>query len=161
MTSKQRHVYGDPKVRPMPVLAASVIDIGDMCWFDASNNVVKRASDYTWDTNLATTQGTFKDVYCGVARSAKRSTDPAGTIQLDTSGVFRMDCASAAFDLGVFLGPADSGSSTLENQKLVAVANATLAVGKPAVQYSSAVTEIYASLESTIHSPAGGVQTVT
>lgn len=161
MTSKQRHVYGDPRVETMPVLAATVLEIGDMCWFDSTNNCVKPASDYTWDTDLATTQGTFKDVFCGVARTAKRSTDPAGSAQVDTAGVFRFDCASAAFDLGVFIGPAKASGNALENQKVVAVANATLAIGKPARQYTSAVTEIYVRAQSVIHDTAGGVQTIT
>ena len=160
MASKQRHMYGDAEVRECAVLAASVIEVGDILWFDASNNVVKPASAYTWDTNLATTQGTFKDVFVGVALSAHAANDPyTNAVRYATTGVFRFACASAAFDLGVFLGPADSGSSTLEDQKVVAVANATLAIGKPARQETAAVTEVRCEIVSAIH--YSGVQTIT
>jgi len=159
MANKQRHVYGNSEPREAPVLAATVIQVGDILWFDASNNCVKPASDYTWDTDLATTQGTFKDVFVGVAQSAHLANGPETTVRFSTRGSNRFDCASAAFDMGVFLGCAKQSGNLLENQKVVAVANATLGFAKPSKQYSSAVTEVFVDIESTIvHS---GVQTVT
>ncbi|RTL31278.1 MAG: hypothetical protein EKK55_01120 [Rhodocyclaceae bacterium] len=159
MANKQRHVYGNSEPREAPVLAATVIEVGDLLWFDATNNCAKPASLFTWTTDLATTQGNFKDVFLGVAQSAHLANGPETTVRFSTRGSNRFDCAAAAFDMGVFVGPADSGSSTLMNQKVVAVANATLGIAKPSKQYSSAVTEVFVDIESTIvHS---GVQTVT
>lgn len=181
MASINRHRYGDPKVATIPVLAASVIEIGDLCWYDSSTDTVKRASDYVGAgdtgvdaTDLITTQTAFKKVFCGVARSAKRSTDPAGTIQVDTSGVFEFPCttiagtaaAAATYDLGTFLAPAATSvkdytlAGVLSNQLLAPVAAATSAIGKPARVTTAALTA-YAALESTVHNPDGGVQTVT
>jgi hypothetical protein len=169
MTSVQRHRYGDPQVETMPVLAASVIEIGDLCWYDSTNDCVKRATDYAGATDLITTQTSFKKVFCGVARTAKRSTDPAGFIQVQTAGTFEMPCttgsgntpAAASFDLATFLGPAQGADTThLSNQLLVAVAAATAAIGKPARQTTSALT-VYSRISSTVHQPAGGVQTIT
>lgn len=169
MASINRHRYGDPKVVPMPVLAASVIEIGDLCWYDSTTDTVKRATDYAGATDLVTTQTSFKKVFVGVARSAKRSTDPAGTVQIDTSGTFEMPCttgsgntpASASFDLATFLGPAQGADTThLSNQLLVAVGAATAAIAKPERVTVSALT-VYARITSTVHDTAGGVQTIT
>ncbi len=158
MANRQRHRIGNPEIRTAPVLAATVIEVGDMLWYDATNNCVKPASDYTWDTDLATTQGTFKDVFIGISIHGKKSTDPAGTIAFGTKGQWEMDCASAAFDMATFLGPAKQSGNALENQKVVAVANATLAIGKPGKQTATGTT-VYTEIASTvIHS---GVQTVT
>lgn len=168
MASAQRHRYGDPKVETMPCDSATTIEIGDLMWFDASANEARPAVEYTGSADLATTQTAFKKVFCGVARSAKRAADThILTVQVQTSGIFEFPCASAAFDVGTFLAPAATAivdyslPGTLSNQKLVACATAIIGIGKPARQYTSAVTSLYARLESTIHDVSGGVQTIT
>lgn len=158
MANRQRHRIGTPEIRTAPVLAATVIEVGDMLWYDASNNCVKPASDYTWDTDLATTQGTFKDVFIGIAIHGKTASQPAGTIAFGTRGQWEMDCASAAFDMATFLGPAKQSGNALENQKVVAVANATLAIGKPGKQTATGTTVYTEIASSVLHS---GVQTIT
>lgn len=160
MANVQRHRYGEPNVEVVPVASATAISIGDLLWYDASDDTAKPASSYTWNTDLATTQGTFKDVFCGVALSAHVANDTkVTTVRVATAGVHEFDCASATFDLGTFIGPAKQTGDLLEAQKVVAVANATLAIAKPSRVVGTAATKVHVRIDSTIH--GNGVQTVT
>jgi len=72
-----RHLNGEQQFVEVAVATATVIYIGDMVYLDTSNNVVKPASDYTWNTDLATTQASFAAFFLGIAgdQSAVGDTD--------------------------------------------------------------------------------------
>jgi hypothetical protein len=127
------------KPRYYAVDSATVIEIGDMLWLDTDD--VKPASDYTWDTNIATTQRAFAKVFVGVAadRSASGDTD---LLQVNMAGVHEFACASAAHELEDYVAPANSGSSTLVNQTVVKVTDPTLAIAKVAQREASATTTV-------------------
>jgi hypothetical protein len=124
-----------PKVGdPAPVLSAAtltgdLITRGDFLWIDSGNaNAPRPASAYTWDTNLLTTQTSFKLVFAGIALSDK----PVGSvvpIRIGTAGEYDFDQASGTGALGDLMGPAKQSGNLLENQK-VAVAVVAGAIGR-------------------------------
>lgn len=139
MGDKQRYRKEFSKPRYFAVDSATVIELGDNVWLDTDD--VKPASDFTWDTDLATTQTAFAQKYKGVAadRSQAGETDD---IMVHTAGVHDFDCASATFETEDFLGPAKASGNALENQKVVAVATAALSTGKVAKRETSTVTSV-------------------
>lgn len=143
------NVRKENAVEHYPVASASVIEIGDNLYYDSTNKVVKALSDFAWNTNLATTQGDLKGVYAGVALSRSRAGD-TDDIRVAVKGVAEFDCDSANFEPDQFIG-ADENSTPdgLENQKVVAVANAGLSIGKP-INVVSSVTKVMVRFNSDI-----------
>lgn len=148
------HKYGNPKlIKSVATVSADVIAVGDLLWQDSSNSYAARpASAYTWDTNLATTQTSFKAVFLGVAMSAK----PAGstdTVRVATDGEHEFDIASATATIGTPMGPAKAIGNALENQKLVA-AVITASISKVTKANVSAGTKIQVHVQGTLTSGA-------
>jgi len=106
------------------------------------------ASDTPWDTNLATTQEAFHDAFLGVANQRGQSAD-TDSIQVGTNGVYEFDCASASFNVGDLVGPAKQSGNLLEDQKVVAVATANLAIGRVA-KAGTSVTKVLVRIFSTL-----------
>jgi len=141
-------MYGEPNpVVSKEVATATVIEVGDLV--SAAAGVIENAADLTWNTNLATTQEDFHDIFLGVACERSRNGD-VSALKVNTSGVHEFDCAAATFEIGDLVGPADSGSSTLMSQKVVAVATANLAIGRVAKRYGSNTTKVLVEIFSTV-----------
>lgn len=91
------------------VLSATVIEQGDMVWYDDANGI-KPASDFTWTTDLPTTQAAFKAKFVGIAAGSS----PAGAevdLAVGSGGdVYEMDATSDTYLSGVPVGPADRKS---------------------------------------------------
>lgn len=105
-----------------PMLAAvdsaTIIAVGDMVWLDTDD--VKPASDFAWDTDLATTQASFAGSFLGIAMeaSANGETDP---ILVETSPLVRFVAfasVSANYEVGGILGPDENPANTLSNTTL-------------------------------------------
>jgi hypothetical protein len=145
MSDNFRYQYGDASpVKSAAVVTDTVIEIGDLV-----TETPAPAADVTWDTNIATTQEAFHDVFLGVSGQRSRDGD-TDSVRVDTRGVFRFPCASATFDIGDFVGPAKASGNALESQKVVGVATANLAIGRVVAQYDSATTEVLVEIVSTI-----------
>lgn len=154
MSDKMRWRYGDTNPVAAAVDPATVIEIGDLLWQDTDD--AKPAGDFTWTTDLATTQGGFADKFLGVAMQRSRSGDVA-PIRVATTGVFEFDCTSATFELGDMVGPAANGGSTaLVSQQLAAVAASSGAVSRVAKRQASAATTLLVDVRSTVMT--GGVE---
>ncbi len=128
--------------RPPVFLAVdseTVIEIGDLVFQEADD--VRPASDLPWDTDLETTQENFQGKFVGMAMQRSRSGD-AEEIRVSKSDVFDMECDSATFEVGDLVGPADSGANSLVNQKIVAVANVGLAIGRVARRSTTPTTKV-------------------
>lgn len=130
MSNKLRFRSGQVQLQKFKVEADTVLEAGDLVWLD--DDVVKPASDFTWDTNLATTQAAFADLFVGVVheQSAVGETDPV-SVDLSPHAVYEFDAASAAYEVGDELGP-DELSSHLMDQQLEAVATGTRAIARAA-----------------------------
>lgn len=147
MADKQRHRYGASNPVVAAVDSTTVIEIGDMVYLDTDD--AKNAAALSASSTLAETQEAFHDLFLGVAaqRSRNGDTDP---IRVDTEGVFEFACESATFEIGGLVGPAESSGAAIEDQKVVAVATANLAVGRVAQREASAVTSVFVRIFSTI-----------
>lgn len=138
------------------VPTATLVEVGDLISQDASAaDVVVPASEFTWDTNIATTQEAFHDEFLGVSGQQSQNGNVDG-IRHNSRGVHEFDCASATFALGTLVGPAKATGNALENQKVVAVASENLAIGRVARDYSTATTTVHVEVFSVVH--GGGVQ---
>lgn len=136
-------------VEHYPVASATLIAIGDNLFYDGTANEVKPLSDFTWNTNLATTQGDLKGSYAGVALSRSQAAETAD-IRVAMRGTATFDCASASFNPDEFVGADDNATPDgLENQKVIGVANAGLSIGKP-VNVVASVTKVDVRFNSDI-----------
>lgn len=113
------HRQGPVVTQGYPVDSATAIAKGDMLFLDTDD--VKPAASFTWDTNLATTQGAFAAVFVGVACDPHVAGSGATTMTVDTGplSVWEFDQASDSVVTGGMLGPAKASGNALENQKLV------------------------------------------
>lgn len=157
-----RPLKGDAKIRRGTATASTAVAPYDLLYQDATTKKLLPADSYTWDTNIATTQGTFKDQFAGIAtqqRLAAQTDTP--DMPLATGGVFLCDCAAlgAASPAGTYWGPAKQSGNLLEPQKMVVVANATLAIARQVEDAASGATQVVLEFTSSIY--ADGVQTIT
>lgn len=150
MSDNMRWRYGDTKpVESKAVASAVVIEIGDLVESASSGSAVTPADDHTWNTNLATTQEEFHDRFLGVATQRSRNGDD-DPIVVATAGVFEFECAAATFEQGALVGPAKQSGNALENQKVVGVASANLAIGRVVKPYTSNTTKVLVEIVSTV-----------
>ncbi|REJ95477.1 MAG: hypothetical protein DWQ34_06125 [Planctomycetota bacterium] len=120
--NRLRFRSGQVQMRKVRVDSATVIEAGDLVWLDGDD--AKPASDFTWTTDLATTQAAFAAKFLGVAhqQSAAGDVDPI-SVDVSPHSVYEFDANSAAYEIGAPLGP-DEQSSALMNQQLEAAAAA-------------------------------------
>jgi hypothetical protein len=154
MSNTMRWRYGDTNPVMLQVAAETVVEIGDLVYQDGGDAVPASLQEDAGSE--AGNQEAFHDAFVGVAmqRSPEGSTDP---IRVATSGVFEFVCASGTFEVGDLIGVDEAASGTaLEDQVVVKVATANLAVGRCARRVNPAATRVLVSVEST--AMAGGPQ---
>lgn len=109
--------------------AAIAVNPGDLIFRDVADGYDKPAGSFTWNTDLATTQGLFKDVFRGVSMARRLTTQLADGGITDggilETGEFVFPCAAlgSAAVVGAFIGPAKQSGNLLEPAK-VAIASA-------------------------------------
>lgn len=129
MADQFRFRHGQKQLQKFAVASATVIEKGDLVYLNTSDDTVKSAASFTWDTNLATTQAGFAAVFVGVAEESSAAGDTA-SISVDTSpfSVYEFDAASATYVAGDSLGPDKaSGDALLSRQLEAAVAASSVA----------------------------------
>ena len=147
MSDKQRHKYGASNPVVAAVDSASVIEIGDAVYLDTDD--AKPASAMAAGGSLAATQEAFHDIFLGVAAQRSRALD-TDAIRVDAEGTFEYPCDSATFEVGDLVGLAESAAFAVEDQKVVAVATANLAIGRVAKREATAVTKVFVRIISTV-----------
>lgn len=159
MSSTMRWRYGETNPVVLPVLSATVIEIGDLVYVDTGT--VKPASALTYGASLAVTQRAFHDKFAGVAMQQSRSGDTQN-IRVATTGVFEFTCASAAFDVGARIGvDKNAGSTAVLNQQVIGTAagNPELSLGYCAKRVNPAGTAVLVDVVGTLsHSGPQPVQ---
>ena len=148
MPSNFRWVHGDTTHVLAPVAAGTVIEIGDLLYYDT--NTAKPAAMQAVGTSKPVSQTNFAAKFLGVAMQAS----PAGSttpIRVVTTGVFEFDCASNTFELGTFVGIDEkAGRTSLENQKLDKLATASGAIGRVCRREGTATASVQVQLRSTV-----------
>ncbi|QDT67061.1 hypothetical protein [Calycomorphotria hydatis] len=153
--NKLRFRSGQIQLRKVRVDSATVIEPGDLLFLDTDD--AKPAADFTWNTDLATTQGNFAENFLGVSHS--RSLDgETDDISVDVSplSVYEYDAASAAYELGDPIA-CDEGSSTLQSTQLEKVADAVSAIARAAEYTSSGSTKVRVQFASAYHTASANV----
>jgi hypothetical protein len=141
--------------------ATAAIQAGDMVYLSSGNAIA--AGTYTWDTNLATTQGTFHDVFAGISQTSRSATDAHANVTVATTGECNMPCAALAaqHEIGEFVGPAKASDNHLDPQSVAIVANSSLAIGVLSRRALAGDTSMWFKLASTVGTPFQGTQTHT
>jgi hypothetical protein len=125
-----------PYNQAVPVWKAAIaVNCGDLVYRDAADGYDKPAGSFTWDTDLATTQAAFHDVFRGVSMATRRTTQTTDGGRADgcilTTGEFEMPCAAlgAAVTPGELVAPAKQSGNLLEPQKVVVTTTVGNAIG--------------------------------
>jgi hypothetical protein len=132
---RETGAHGDYDVTQAVWKATLLINPGDMVFRDTADGYDKKASAFTWTTNLATTQPLFKAAFRGIAmarRIAAQLVDGGisdGNIL--ESGEFVFPCAALGGPqlVGALVGPAKDTGNNLADQVVAIVATASLAIG--------------------------------
>lgn len=149
MSNRCLFVRGQRDLRPFAVDASTVIEAGDMVFLDTDD--VKPASSFTWDTNLATTQGNFAAVFAGIA-AEPHPDGVAGSILVDVSpnAIYEFEVASASFQVGALLGPDKASGNAILSQVLeTAAAGASIAKAAEAKASATSLLVTFASALTT------------
>jgi len=155
MSNTMRFRSGTVQLQKVRVDAGTVIEAGDMVYLDTDD--VKPAGDFTWTTDLATTQGAFAAAFLGIAYqcSGDGETDPI-SIDVSPLSVYEYGVNSATYEVGSLLGP-DSASSELTSQQLEGVASAGLAIARSAEFKASASNLLRVNFASAFFTGSGNV----
>jgi len=138
-----------------PVSSGTVIEPGDLLFLSAG--VVAPAADFTWTTDLATTQAAFAAAFVGVAYtgSADGETEPV-SVDISPLAVYESEANPAAFAIGDLLGPAET-SSALASQTLDQVGAAAQAIARAMETTASNSPIVRACFASSIHTASANV----
>lgn len=127
------------------IATAKEVAVGDIVGMSAGTLV--KASDTTWNTDTATTQADFRALFLGISGQAKDAdvaraygNSDDNEVRVATSGVYEMDCASATFEVGDFVGPAKDTGDALLDDKVVAAVEAG-AIGR-VVERGTSITRV-------------------
>ena len=121
-----------------PVWAASTaVSPGDLVYRDTTAGTDKPMSEYTWNTNIATTSGTANAVFRGVSMARRLASQTTAGGKADGNiiytGEFTFPCAalgSAAVPGNLVSFAENAGGDGLENQKVRITATAGEAIGR-------------------------------
>jgi hypothetical protein len=148
--------YGDTSPVMMPVDAATVIEIGDLLYYDTDD--VKPASALADQGSETANQQLFHDVFAGVALQASAAGD-ADPIRVATTGVFEFDCLSTTVEIGDLLSSDENvGGTALLNQTVAKVSAANAAIGRCAKRVNPAGVRVLVDVVSSI--VKGGTQAI-
>lgn len=139
---------------------AAEIKAGDLLVLTSSKAI--RVSSLADSGTLAQNQEAAHDVFLGSALSGKLAGETRD-ILVQPNGVHRYPCVAlgAALDVGTLIGIAGSGTGLavgMEDQKVVSVATANLAIGKLVEPAAIGATELIFEMSSALGTPQGGTQ---
>lgn len=141
------------RVTQFPVDTAEVIEVGDMVF--QSVNDIRAADQFTFVAgSLPRTQANFRRDFMGIALEGSTATE-SRAISVAQKGVFAMDCASAAFEIGDRVGPDDNaGATALLNQQVIAIGeNGHGSIGKVHERAGAAGTTVLIEIDTYVCRP--------
>jgi hypothetical protein len=147
MANQFRFVRGDVRAVSLPAYAVDAVEIGDLVWWDATNDAVRPASvvsgaNYTEKkTNLAT-------AFVGVALSAKEA-GRTGQVLVATEGDFLFAAPSGdgtGMEVGQIL--AGGNGTAMANQTVSAASSTAEVIGVAVASKSTSETAVYCRILS-------------
>ena len=149
------HRVGPVDIQHFDVALTGAVPTSDIAQGDflayVSDKAVPAAA-FAWDTDLATTQTAFAVAFIGVSESRSRAaTTDARDLRVaaNMDGTYEVDCASANFTVGQYVGMAKDTGNNLLSSKVVGVASLALAVGR-VVEAGTAITRVKIRLLNTL-----------
>jgi hypothetical protein len=139
------------------VADTTVIAAGDLVYLTAG--AVKAAADFTWNTDLATTQAGFTDVFVGVALQSHASGGGHITdfpVDISPASTWTFPCTSETHEIGDTLGPKKAAGNALVSQTLVKSVAAS-SIARCVKRDTSAATSVTVRIQSAYrgHNAAG------
>jgi hypothetical protein len=148
MADAMRWRYGDTNPVVIPVDSATVIEIGDLVYLETDD--VRPAGQQTDLGSKVANQEEFHDKFAGVSMQRSRAGDTT-PIRVATTGVFEFVSVSLTFEVGALIGADENDAGTLlENQRVIGVATANLAIGRCAKRVNPASTKVLVDIVSTV-----------
>ncbi len=149
MSNQLRFRSGHVHLHKLRVDSGTVIEAGDLVFLDSDD--VKPASDFTWDTDLATTQASFAASFLGVAHQQSDDGDTEDvSVDLSSCGIYEFDVDAATCEVGDIFGP-DELASSLMDQQLEAVASAGLGIARAAEYKAASASTLRVNFASAFH----------
>jgi hypothetical protein len=162
MVNINRMTVGETNPSFARAKASTVLSVGDIVVLSGSANALvaeKASTGVAWNTSLAQTQQDVHNAFLGVSGDQRLATQTTeGAVAAYTTGHAKFPCTTDANrrDIGTFYGVAQGTGNTTLDQQVVAVANASLAIGKLAK--TKAATDTTVELEIVSSKTLGGVQ---
>lgn len=130
--SAAQYRAGAQSIQPVPRASTMVINAGDMLFLDTSSGQCKPAAQFTWTTDLATTQAAFAAVFLGIARSSHISGDTSDCqVDMSAQAIYACACVLATFHVGDLVTPAQDGSNNnLSSNVVQKTATAAAGIGR-------------------------------
>lgn len=128
---------GDARPVNVPFALAKSAAEDDLIAIDSNGDGYK-ASEETWNTDLATTRAVFVTKFAGASAQFKDANAPilfmsgplALKLKVDTSGVRTYAAKAGAYKVGDFVGPAKQTGNLLEDKTIEVVSTLAQAIGK-------------------------------
>ncbi|MBC7350843.1 MAG: DUF2190 family protein [Thermogutta sp.] len=127
MANTFRLIRGEPRTIALPKYAADAIEIGDLLYWDATNNAVRNAETVS-GADYATKKANFAATFVGVALSA-HDADTTGYVLVATDGDFLFACPSGA-EYDVTDGVAIGNGSAVADQTVIKTTTAAEIIGR-------------------------------
>lgn len=152
------YIREDNQPITVPCVTADLYEIGDICALNASGEAVTGAN-FTWNTDLATTQTDFATAFLGhcyqykaAATNQVYGNSLAGVIGVSTAGTYSAPLQSATtLKVGDFVGLAKNPSSNaLLSQVVVKVASMAEAIGVVVEAGTNLTTALFRILPSAV-----------
>lgn len=151
------HRQGRSVLKKMPVASATVIARGDVLFYDTTDHVVKPAADFTWDSDLVTTQAAFAEVFAGIAEEASASgeTDPV-SVETSPEAVYEIDVPSGTYHQDdEFANDKASGNALLSQTLEQAIS--TLSIAKCFKNMTAAGTRVWVTFAPALNTNSSNV----
>jgi len=150
-----QYQFGGTNPTIATIATAKAVAVGDLVGM--SSGTLVKASDTTWNTDLATTQSDFRALFLGVSGQQKAAGDARvfgnatdNVVRVDAGGIFQFDCASATFEVGDLVGPAKDTGNALLDQKVVKVTPEASAIGR-VVERGTSITRVKIQILSVLN----------
>jgi len=145
MANTFRYLRGDTRPLSLPTLAADAIEIGDLLYWDATNNAARNAETVS-GADYAAKKTAFAAAFLGVAQEAKAAGETKNVLAA-TAGDFQFACPSGA-EYDVLDTVAVGTGSAVADQTVVKDATAANAIGRVIALKPSAKTAVTVRLLS-------------
>jgi hypothetical protein len=147
MANQFRFVRGDVRAVSLPAYAADAVEIGDLVWWDATNDAVRPASVVS-GANYTEKKRNLAAAFMGVALSVKAA-NQAGQVLVATDGDFLFAALSGegtSMEVGQIV--AGGNGTAMQNQTVSAASSTAEVIGVVIAPKGTAESSVYVRIMS-------------